>query len=80
MPLNSIQDLYIEHIRDLYSAEMQIIDALPKMIENTTHQPLRDGFTKHLDQTRQHVTRLEDIAKRLGKSAGGMTAFGCRPL
>ena len=47
MPLNSLQDLYVEHIQDLYSAEQQIIEALPKLIERTSHSKLRDGFTHH---------------------------------
>ena len=80
MPLNSLQDLYVEHIQDLYSAEQQIIEALPKLIERTSHSKLRHGFTHHLEQTRQHARRLEEIAQRLGKPAGGKKCKGMEGL
>ena len=63
MSLDSLQDLYIEHIQDLYSAEQQIIDALPKMIDKATNQELKDGFSEHLEQTREHARRLEAIGR-----------------
>ena len=80
MALNSIEDLYVEHIRDLYSAEQQIVDALPKMIDKASHDELRDGFAKHLEQTREHVRRLEQIAKGLDQSPDGMTCKGMKGL
>lgn len=80
MALNSLRDLYVEHIQDLYSAEQQIIKALPKMIEKTSHGKLRDGFTHHLEQTRQHAHRLEEIAHRLEIKADGKTCKGMAGL
>src|SRR6185437_12643176 len=62
MALQNLDDLYLDQIRDLYSAETQIVEALPKMIEATSHDQLRAGFEHHLDQTREHVRRLEQIA------------------
>jgi ferritin-like metal-binding protein YciE len=76
MSLDSLQDLYIEHIQDLYSAEQQIIEALPKMIEKATNQQLKDGFTMHLEQTREHARRLEGIGRRAGQDVDGKTCKG----
>jgi ferritin-like metal-binding protein YciE len=76
MGLDSLQDLYVEHIRDLYSAERQILQALPKMIAKATSAKLRDGFTTHLEQTKEHATRLEQIAERAGFKAGGLKCKG----
>jgi ferritin-like metal-binding protein YciE len=80
MGLDSMKDLYLDQIGDLYSAEHQIIDALPKMIEKASHQQLRDGFSKHLAQTREHARRLEAIGKRLGASIDDKTCKGMEGL
>src|SRR5207248_9369306 len=80
MALETFGDLYLDQIRDLYSAEQQIIDALPKMIERATHPQLSAGFSKHLEQTRQHAQRLEAIAERLGEKIGGQKCQGMQGL
>jgi len=80
MQLNSLNDLYLEHIQDLRSAEQQIIEALPKMIDKASHQNLRDGFSRHLEQTRQHAHRLDEIVQRLGKNVGDKTCKGMEGL
>jgi len=80
MGLDSFKDLYLAEISDLYSAEQQIIDALPKMIETATHQPLRDGFSKHLEQTREHARRLEAISRRLGEDIDNKKCKGMEGL
>lgn len=67
MKLESLRELFIEELQDLYSAETQIIDALPKMIEKASSPDLKAGFTEHLEQTRQHVSRLDQIFDQLGK-------------
>jgi ferritin-like metal-binding protein YciE len=64
----------------LYSAETQIVEALPKMIEATSHAQLRAGFEHHLDQTREHVRRLEQIAERLDEDPDGETCQGMKGL
>jgi ferritin-like metal-binding protein YciE len=66
MKLESLRELFIEELQDLYSAENQIIDALPDMIEKTSSPDLKTGFTNHLEQTRQHVARLDRIFDQLG--------------
>jgi ferritin-like metal-binding protein YciE len=80
MSLDSLQDLYFEQIRDLYSAERQIVDALPKMVETATDQELSDGFAKHLEQTREHVRRLEEIGERMEEKIGGKKCRGMAGL
>ncbi|MDI1312840.1 ferritin-like domain-containing protein [Prosthecobacter sp.] len=63
MKLNTLHDLYVQELKDLYSAENQLVKALPKMAKAATNAELRSGFEEHLEQTRNHVTRLETIAK-----------------
>lgn len=76
MALDTLRDLYLDHIQDLYSSEQQILDALPDMIEKAAHPKLRDGFSQHLEQTRQHAARLEQIGRGLGKDVDGKTCKG----
>ena len=80
MALHDLGELYLDQIRDLYSAETQIVDALPKLIEAASHEQLRAGFQHHLDQTREHVRRLEQIAQRLNEDADGKTCHGMKGL
>jgi ferritin-like metal-binding protein YciE len=80
MALQDLSDLYLDQIRDLYSAETQIVDSLPKMIEAASHDQLRAGFQRHLDQTREHVRRLERIAEQLGEDPDGKTCHGMKGL
>lgn len=76
MPIQSLKDLYLDNLRDLYSAERQIIDALPRMIERTSHDKLREAFSDHLAQSREHMRRLEVIAADLGVQLSGKTCRG----
>jgi ferritin-like metal-binding protein YciE len=71
--LNSLKDLLVEEIKDLYSAENQLLKALPKMAEAATNPDLKAGFTEHLQQTRGHVGRLEKAGELLGESPKGKT-------
>jgi ferritin-like metal-binding protein YciE len=73
-------ELFEDQIKDLYSAEKQIIQALPKMAKNSTSPQLRAGFEKHLEETRGHVSRLEQIADELGFSPRGKKCKGCEGL
>ena len=73
MKLESLQALYIEELRDLYSAETQITKALPKMIKAASHDELKTAFQEHLDQTMGQIERLEKIFEKLGKSPKGKT-------
>lgn len=80
MKLESLQDLYLEQLRDIYSAETQILDALPKMVEAATSSDLKKGFSDHLRQTEEHVSRLEQIFKDLQESPKGETCDGMKGL
>ena len=80
MELETLEDLYVEELKDLYSAENQILKALPKMIKAATHAKLKRAFTAHERQTRQHAKRLERICKELGKSPKGKKCEGMEGL
>ncbi len=67
MKLESLRELFIEQCQDLYSAENMIIDALPKMIDNATAPELKSAFTLHLEQTRGHVLRLDQVFSKFPK-------------
>jgi ferritin-like metal-binding protein YciE len=78
--LTSIQDLYLEQLRDLYSAENQILKALPKMIEAAHTPALKQGFELHLQQTQEQAQRLERIFSRIGQQPGGHTCKAMQGL
>ncbi|MDP9122982.1 MAG: ferritin-like domain-containing protein, partial [Acidobacteriota bacterium] len=80
MKLESMKDLYVEQLRDLYSAETQLLEALPKMAEAATAPDLKKGFSDHLRQTREHRVRLERIFKKLGMNPEGETCQGMKGL
>jgi len=71
MSLMTLKDLYIDQLRDLYNAEQQLVSALPKMEAAANHKELKEGFREHLGQTREHVTRLDQLFRELGASPGG---------
>lgn len=76
MKLATLKDLYTEELKDLYSAESQILKALPQMVKAATSPKLKAGFEEHLDQTKEHVSRLEQIFQKLGKSPRGKHCKG----
>jgi ferritin-like metal-binding protein YciE len=80
MPLESLQDLYLEQLKDLHSAEEQIIEALPKMIKQAKNPELRQGFEKHLNQTKEQLRRLDQIGQRAGQKLSGHTCKGMEGL
>jgi len=77
---NSLQELYVEQLKDLYSAESQLVKALPKMAKAAKSQELRNGFEKHLEQTKDHVKRLEQIFSSLDESPKGKKCRGMEGL
>jgi ferritin-like metal-binding protein YciE len=78
--INSLHDLYVDQLRDLYDAENQLVKALPKMAEASASDELREGFEEHLEQTRGHVQRLEQIFERLGEKPKGKKCKGMEGL
>jgi ferritin-like metal-binding protein YciE len=69
----TLRDLYVNELRDLYSAETQLVQALPKMAAAATSSQLKEAFTAHLEETEGHVTRLEEIFDALGEEPSGET-------
>ena len=61
MQLNSLDELFVSELKDLYSAEKQLLKAIPKMAKAANSKQLQNGFTKHLEQTEGHVSRLETV-------------------
>jgi ferritin-like metal-binding protein YciE len=76
----TLRDLYLNELRDLYSAETQLVEALPKMAGAATASHLRDTFTEHLEQTRGHVRRLEEIFNALEEKPSGQTCKAMKCL
>jgi ferritin-like metal-binding protein YciE len=80
MKENLLQKLYVDELKDLYSAESQLVKALPKMANAATSPKLRAGFKKHLKQTKQHVARLEKIFKTMEEGPHGKHCTGMEGL
>jgi ferritin-like metal-binding protein YciE len=80
MEIDSLRKLYVEELKDLYSAEKQILQALPKMAKKASNQQLKAAFEEHLRQTEQQVQRLEQIFEALGKSPRGKKCKGMEGL
>jgi ferritin-like metal-binding protein YciE len=77
MKLKTLEDLFHHELKDLYSAENQLVKALPKMAKAATNEELKAGFEEHLEQTKQHVERLNEIAEQLGKK---LTGHKCKAM
>ncbi len=76
MKLNSLHDLYLNELKDLYDGEHRIIKALPKMAEAASSPELRSAFQEHLEQTRRQVERLEQIFQRMNETPKGQKCKG----
>lgn len=70
--LKNLEDLFHHHLKDLYNAETQLIDALPKMQEEARNEDLKRAFSEHLEETRNHQKRLQEIADELGIKLTGV--------
>jgi ferritin-like metal-binding protein YciE len=71
MKLESLQDLYVDELKDLYNAETQLTKALPKMAKAAASEELRTAFEEHLEETKHQIERLETIFKELDASPKG---------
>jgi ferritin-like metal-binding protein YciE len=80
MPAENLQELFVNELRDIYDAEKQLTKALPKMAKAAESDELRAAFEGHLDETRGHVSRLEDVFKLLGIAARGKPCEGMKGL
>jgi ferritin-like metal-binding protein YciE len=80
MPEKGLKELYVDELKDIYNAETQLVKALPKMAKAASSEELRSGFEEHLEQTKGHVSRLEQIFESLGESPKGKKCKGMEGL
>jgi ferritin-like metal-binding protein YciE len=71
MKVESLRDLYLEQLQDLYNAENQLIKALPKLAKGATSEELKTAIESHLEETRGHAKRIETICEKMGEKASG---------
>ena len=77
---NNLEDLFWDQVKDIYDAEKRITDALPKMADAANDPQLKTAFREHLEQTRDHVERLEQIFRSAGKDPDRETCEGIKGL
>ena len=80
MQLQTLNDLFVEQLGDLYSAETQLVEALPKLAAAATNDKLRQAFEQHLGETHDHVQRLEEIFGQAGVIRSPETCMGMQGL
>ncbi|HEX4128922.1 MAG TPA: ferritin-like domain-containing protein [Pirellulales bacterium] len=80
MKVNSLEDLFVHELKDLYSAEKQLIKALPKMAKGATSEKLKEAIQEHLEETKGQVERLEKIFESLDKTGRGVTCKAMQGL
>ena len=78
MSVETMQELLIDELKDLYSAEKQIVKALPKLAKAASTPELQDALLSHLEETKGQVSRLEKIADLVGKKLTGKTCVGMK--
>ena len=78
MGVDTLEALLVDELKDLYSAEKQIVRSLPKIIKAVSTPELKEGLTNHLEETKNQVTRLEKIGELLGKKMTGKTCVGMK--
>lgn len=78
--MQNLKDLYIHELRDIYNAETQIINALPKLVKAASHDMLRNAFEEHLKVTREQKSRLDKIFQSLNVSSSGEKCEGMEGL
>jgi ferritin-like metal-binding protein YciE len=80
MDQKTLKELYVDELRDLYDSEQQLIKALPKMVKAANSEDLRSGFEEHLEQTKEHARRLEQIFQALGEPVKGKKCKGMQGI
>lgn len=80
MKLDTLKKLYTSELRDLYNAETQLLKALPKMAKGASSEELKDAFQKHLEQTKGHVERLDEVFQELDEKPKGKTCKAMKGL
>lgn len=80
LKLESVEDLFLEELRDLYDAESQLLKALPKLAEAATAPALKMAFNQHLEETKGHVGRLDRVFRELDAKPSGETCEAMKGL
>src|SRR6266513_876215 len=80
MNLETLKELYVNELRDLYNAEGQLVKALPKMAKAASSDELKEAFGQHLEQTKGHVERLEEVYQEIGETPKGKTCKAMKGL
>jgi len=78
--MKTLEDLFEHQLKDLYSAETQLIEALPKMVKNSKDDKLKKAFEDHLEETKEHKKRLEEVCKKLDIDPNGEKCKGMEGL
>ena len=80
MGIETLEELFVEELKDLYHAEKQLVKALPKMVRAATSEKLRTAFADHLEQTKNHVLRLEQVFETVHEKAKTKVCKGMQGL
>ena len=80
MKLNTLQDLFVDQLKDIYSAEKQIIQALPKMAKAAQRPEVRQAFEEHLEVSKQQLERLNEVFEKMGTTPGRKKCMGMEGL
>ncbi len=80
MAMHTLEDLYVDHLKDIYNAEHQITKALPRMVKKVASPELRNALENHLEQTETQIERLEQVFQRMEKSPRGKKCVGMEGL
>lgn len=78
--LKNLKDLFKHHMKDVYSAETQLIEALPKMKEKASNKDLKNALTEHLEETKRQKQRLDELAKTMDMDISGVTCEAMKGL
>jgi ferritin-like metal-binding protein YciE len=80
MANETLETLYINELKDLYNAEQQLVKALPKLAKNAESEELSEAISHHLEETKNHVTRLEEVLQKLEENPRGKKCMGMEGL
>lgn len=80
MEMDTLQELFVEELKDLYSAEAQLLKAMPKMVKKAQHPELKKAFETHMRETEGQVKRLDQIFETLGEKAKGKKCLAMEGL
>ncbi len=78
--LKNLEDLFHHQLKDIYSAETQLADALPNMVKKSSDEKLKEAFSDHFKETKDHIKRLEQIAEKLDINPSGETCKAMKGL